>query len=128
MIFTSYFTKLKELDQNGLIPIAICGGIPDYYHGLWYRKLAPSWSIYSQYKETGQCDVYIKRYISEILSKLNPNQVYQDLYNLAGESYNFVLLCYERPDEFCHRHLVAEWFAENGICCKEWKDECSHII
>lgn len=123
MIFTSYFENLKELDQNGLIPIAICGGIPDYYHGLWYKKLAPSWSIYSQYKETGQCDVYIKRYTSEILSRLNPEQVYQDLYNLADESSNFVMMCYEKPDEFCHRHLVSNWFTEHGICCQEWKNE-----
>ena len=30
------------------------------------------------------------------------------------------LMCYEKPSDFCHRHLVANWLNENGIECKEW--------
>ena len=32
-----------------------------------------------------------------------------------NKNFDIVLLCYEKPDEFCHRHLVAEWFNRNGI-------------
>ena len=28
-----------------------------------------------------------------------------------------VLLCYEKPGDFCHRHLVADWFGKEW--CKE---------
>ena len=40
MIYTSYFGKLKSLPKN-IVPVAICGGLPEWYHGAWYKKLAP---------------------------------------------------------------------------------------
>lgn len=45
---------------------------------------------------------YIKRYNDEILYYLDPEEIYNDLKNK-------VVLCYEKPEDFCHRHLVAEW-------------------
>ena len=33
------------------------------------------------------------------------------------------LVCYEKPSDFCHRHLVADWFNKNGIECKEFTKE-----
>ena len=48
----------------------------------------------------------------------------KSFFNLSekqNEYYNsIVLICYEKPDDFCHRHLVANWFNENGVNCKEW--------
>ena len=41
MIYTSYFGKLKSLPKN-IVPVAICGGLPEWYHGAWYKKLAPN--------------------------------------------------------------------------------------
>ena len=31
--------------------------------------------------------------------------------------------CYEKPSDFCHRHLVADWLNKNGVECKELEDE-----
>lgn len=122
MIYTSYFSMIPKIIENNLYPIAICGGLPNGYNGLWYKKLAPSWSIYSEYKETNDYKKYTVRYYNEILSKLDPHQVFHDLYNLADETVNFVMICYEKPGDFCHRHLVANWFTANGFPCDEWKD------
>jgi SAM-dependent methyltransferase len=36
--------------------------------------------------------------------------------------YTIALICYEKPSDFCHRHLVADWLNENGIECKEWEE------
>lgn len=44
---------------------------------------------------------------------LNPNDILKEL----GE--DAVLLCYEKPGDFCHRHLVSQWLNENGIRCSE---------
>jgi uncharacterized protein (DUF488 family) len=38
-----------------------------------------------------------------------------------AKDYHIVLLCYEKPDSFCHRHLVAKWFNENGFPIEEWQ-------
>lgn len=32
---------------------------------------------------------------------------------------DIALICYEKPTDFCHRHLVAEWLTTNGIKCDE---------
>ena len=39
VIYTSYFAKLKSLPDN-IIPISICGKVPNWYTGLQYKKLA----------------------------------------------------------------------------------------
>ena len=49
---TSYFAKVEDiLNMPGpMVPIAICGKAPDWYSGIQYKKLAPSWSIFSDWK------------------------------------------------------------------------------
>lgn len=37
--------------------------------------------------------------------------------------FNIYLVCYEKPGDFCHRHLVASWMNQMGIKVKEWKNE-----
>ena len=31
---------------------------------------------------------------------------------------HLVLLCYEKPEDFCHRHLFARWIMHNGADIK----------
>jgi hypothetical protein len=38
-----------------------------------------------------------------------------------SRDYHIALLCYEKPSDFCHRHLVAEWLREHGVRCNEYK-------
>ena len=39
----------------------------------------------------------------------------------CSDNIHVTLLCYEKPDDFCHRHLVSKWFNEHGYKCEEWK-------
>lgn len=32
---------------------------------------------------------------------------------------DIALICYEKPSDFCHRHLVAQWLRDNGFGCSE---------
>jgi hypothetical protein len=32
---------------------------------------------------------------------------------LEGFGDNVILLCYEKPGDFCHRHIVADWLESN---------------
>ena len=34
---------------------------------------------------------------------------------------DIALVCYEKPEEFCHRHLVADWLRKYGHDIKEWE-------
>lgn len=135
MIYTSYFAKLKKLPSN-YIPIAICGKSPNWYKGLQYKKLAPKYDFFMKWKENHDNDYYIKCFNEQVLKDKNPYQVVQELYNLLdkdtinllslsncpfweNQQIHLVLICYEKPEDFCHRTLVSKWFKQNNIKCEE---------
>jgi uncharacterized protein (DUF488 family) len=97
---TSYFAKSGK-DPNA---VSIVAYQPKWYHGRHYEPLAPPWSIVRLYKN-GDIDEeeYEFMYRRQILDNLDPKQVMKDLGNEA------ILLCYEPPNEFCHRHITAQW-------------------
>ena len=115
---TSYFGKLKYIEH----PIAICGWVPEFYTGKRYIKLAPKKSWFfdwkrkresGEYTEEQSIQVYKKLYDETVLSQLDPHEVYKELCEIYGTD-DVTLICYERPNEFCHRHLVAEWLNNAG--------------
>lgn len=112
-MYTSYFGNLKNVPLD-YTPIAICAKVPKGYKGLQYKKIAPSYNILMRYKADGDEEAYIRDYKEEILRELNPKQIYRELKNYARTD-KIVLLCYEKPEDFCHRHIVAEWFTNAGI-------------
>ena len=125
MIYTSYFAKLKSLPEH-VVPISICGKAPDWYKGLQYKKLAPKYDFFMKWKENHDNDYYIKCFNEQVLDKLNYNDVIKELLvlvgNFKGLNYcpDICLICYEKPSDFCHRHLVANWLNKHGYECKEW--------
>jgi len=126
MIYTSYFAQMRNFPKN-YIPVAICGGVPDWYLGTRYKKPAPKLGFFQEWKKNGDNNYYIEHYNSEVLAQLNPDAVLNDLQLLVPEEIraqmqepiwtsphvHLVLLCYEKPTDFCHRHLFAEWLREN---------------
>ena len=126
MIYTSYFAKLKSLPDH-IIPISICGKAPDWYKGLQYKKLAPKYDFFMKWKENHDNDYYIKCFNEQVLDKLDSRSVYVDLWHLCDQTMqtepDICLVCYEKPTDFCHRHLVADWLNKHGCECKEWEDD-----
>ena len=59
MIYTTYFANLKKLPKD-IFPISIAGKAPDWYNGAQYRKLAPKYSFFKEWKESHNNDYYIK--------------------------------------------------------------------
>lgn len=111
MIYTSYFARLKSLPDN-VIPISICGKAPDWYKGLQYKKLAPKYDFFMQWKYDHDNEKFIKCYNEQVLGKLNVPDVLIDLIKMLPEidsEQHIALICYEKPSDFCHRHLVSEW-------------------
>lgn len=95
--------------------VAICLYPPIDWTDLQFPALAPSRDIFYSIK-SGKIneEEYERRYREEILSKLDPQNIY-DMFK------NNVLLCYESPGKFCHRRIVAAWLQENlGVIVDEW--------
>lgn len=118
MIYTSYFGKLSQLPKN-IVPISICGKAPDWYKGAQYKKLAPKYDFFIKWKQTHDNDYYIRCFNEQVLSKLNPFTVIAELMQLS-HGREFALICYEKPGDFCHRHLVADWLSVTGAQVKEY--------
>ena len=105
-VYTSYFARAcRILPDSRLVSISL--GTPANFNGAFYRDLNPSAELLSAYKSGKISDTeYEEWYNQQILSKLNPEKVYNDL---KGK----VLLCYCGKDKFCHRHLVIKWLTES---------------
>jgi hypothetical protein len=122
MIYTSYFAQMRNFPVN-FIPIAICGGIPKWYNGLWYKKVAPKWAFFSQWKQTHDDEYYVEHFNREVLQPHEPQRFLNEIQLLVPEeiragmaepvwqskNVHVVLLCYEKRGDFCHRHLVSKW-------------------
>lgn len=127
MIYTSYFAKIKELERSNIIPISICGKVPDWYKGLQYKKLAPKYGFFMEWKKNHDNDYYIEHFQAEVLDQLDATDVVLHfsrlLYGFNVGENDIALICYEKPSDFCHRHLVAEWLKQNGYQCEEWRSK-----
>ena len=123
MIYTTYFAKLKSLPKE-IVPISICGKAPAGYKGLQDKRLAPKYDFFMEWKRTGDNDYYIKCFKEQVLDKLNADDVVFELsdtvHYIYGTDMDIALVCYEKPTDFCHRHLVAKWLREHGYRCEEY--------
>lgn len=116
-IYTSYFGKLPVLRQLGIVPICISRGVPKFYGGACNNKVAPySWML----KDGVSREQYIDAFKNKVLKSVDPVEFLHEC-EAIGEGQDVALLCYEKPTDFCHRHLVADWLEnETGIIITEF--------
>lgn len=107
-IYTGYYGNMKA--YRGMQCVGISLGVP-----RWLKDEVPNcralnpapWML--RLERAPYTEVYNK-----LLSERNPQDILAFLTN-ASNGKDVVLLCYEKPNEFCHRQLVAEWLtAETG--------------
>ena len=80
----------------------------EIYTGAQYKALVPKYWFFKKYKEDGDEEFYTLAFNRDVTGVLKPYEVFLDLQEIAGDR-TLCLLCYEKPCDFCHRHLVAEW-------------------
>ena len=127
MIYTSFFDRM-EIVPN---PVSIALESPLSYSGPKASWLAPKKDFLVAYKKgIINPEQYTKRYHAQILNALDPHasvvelmDCYKDNFGKPLKNQIITLLCYEKPGEFCHRHLVAEWLGAAGYETKEWNPE-----
>ena len=120
-MYTGYFAKLKTYLHAGLVPVSIALVTPDWYDGKCFPLLAPTKSIFTEWKfgaHSGDNTCYTQRYKAEVLEPLVRDRVIRMLEIVAEAPRDrIILLCYEKPSSFCHRHLAADWLGD----CKEYQ-------
>lgn len=127
MIYIASFKSIKRL--NDCCQLAISNGLPDWYTGGRYKKLAPTVKWVKMFKaiqgsdsmDEKDVEMLIGTYVQEVLDNLDPHVVYEELMQIS-EGRNIVLLSQESSNEFSTRLIVKEWFNHAGIKCDVIKD------
>lgn len=106
MIYTGNYEQCK---RGNLISISGDKGRCIGFIGKTIPELAPKkefWRIWKdnigKISEEENTMFYIKHYYDEVLSQV-------DIMELLKGEENPILLCYERGQTFCHRHVLAEY-------------------
>lgn len=131
-MFTGNYNLLRN--NAGLIKRAVSISLtsPSWIRVNELPELMPSWNLLKMFQaERINEEDYIRIYASH-LEKLNPENVKEQLYRMTkGEEP--ILMCWCGQNDFCHRHLAADWIEEKlGIEVKEFskkkfKREKGHI-
>lgn len=104
-----YTSRFNGIDKK-VLPrrqISIARGTPPDFSGDKYPSLMPEWDLITLFKdERINVDEFKEIYYNSVLSKLEPEKVYEDL---KGK----VICCHESRGEFCHRKLVIEWLKDS---------------
>ena len=113
-IYTGYYGNMRA--YSGMQCVGISVGTPRWLKAPLpnCRQLNPEYRMLKLEREP-----YTEAY-NALLATLDPETILAYLRRVSGGK-DVVLLCYERPDDFCHRQLVAEWLrAKTGIEVKEY--------
>lgn len=119
-IYTSYFAnKIFKKISDDKLRIPVCADLQNYTYNSftrWYKELAPDIDVLYRFKRIGHKTKSIKNWFTrEYYRKLDELRESRSLDGIVKEieiltKYGDVfLLCYEKPLEFCHRHLLAEY-------------------
>lgn len=118
--YTSYMSNKRICNKDGF-KIPVCNRIYVWNgYSEWYRDLAPTdqmiqW-LHDQSKITSRVkEIFTKHYIAKLNSLKAEGilQKYVDDINKRLQYDDVFLLCYEKPKEFCHRHILAKFLNEN---------------
>ena len=112
-IYTSYYARSYDHPNA----IGISASVPKHFTGPHMTVLAPSWELLDKYKKGEMTkNQYAEEYVALLEGrKLTPQIVYDSIPNAA------ILLCYEKPGDFCHRRVLAEWLENDlNVTIKEW--------
>ena len=112
MIYTGYYSKIKEYADSGLILLSISRTKPEFAKScIDIPQLFPSDKILWDYKK-GKIDEM--EYTSKYLDQLNELGVDRIIKMIQIFGNNVVLLCWESPEKFCHRHILADYINKNS--------------
>ena len=105
MIYTGYYSKVKDYKSSGFTVVSISRTEPFPVDGK-LTALCPDEKILWGYKN-GEIDEM--EYTSLYLDQLDRVGIRNILAGIHSFGDNVVLLCWESPEKFCHRHILADY-------------------
>ena len=107
MIYTGYYGGLSKVSGPATkVQVSNSAPVPV---DIVFEKAVPDWAfIVKPYKDgVISKEEYTERYLQQ-LDKFSENIIgVVKYFNESGKDY--ILLCYEKPGDFCHRHILADY-------------------
>lgn len=107
-IYTSYFGNHRKLAASNIKMICVALGKPKYYNAPQIIEVAPRRYMLD---DKWTYEEYTNMYLNDVLSKVNPQELIQTIQRFSN-GQDVALCCYEKPGDFCHRHILAKWLTE----------------
>ena len=107
-IYTSYFAKAAILRKAGIVPIGVALWPPRFFRGISMKQVAPKRYMLN---DSLTDEEYIGMYRNDVLRFVDAKSFIRQLEE-AGRGMDVALCCFEKPNEFCHRHILAQWLKE----------------
>lgn len=111
-VYTSYFAASQNFNKNAIV-LGITRFPPSWWNGLNIDKWAPSEKLLRQYrnKEIDEF-VFSIEYIQELRERGFTQKKVKEILETIGGNRDIILCCYEKPGDFCHRHIFANWMTD----------------
>ncbi len=110
-IYTSYYGN-RELNPQQQYLVQVSNSAPAGFKvNEIFQDVIPDWNtIVKPYKDRRLSDKLYTAFYEQQLNKRRLQIFHQleEIYKRA-QGKDIVLLCYETPGKFCHRHILAEW-------------------
>lgn len=102
-----YAEKTKDDGHRILITRYYPRGVKKTHFDDWVRELAPSKELLKQYKEG---EITWEKFEKKFIMQMNDEKSIEKLQSLSvhAKKKPITLLCYEKNDHECHRHLVQD--------------------
>ena len=110
MLYIGYIAKTEQYIQQGLKPVCIARFSPKWLNVDKWTIFAPSVELLTKFKN-GEVDE--SQYKTLYLSELNRQKSMIDTIVKFANLDNVVMVCYEKPNKFCHRIILAEYLKLN---------------
>lgn len=118
-IYTTNYTKASRLSEKYYLKVSISLYRPRDFKGMQIQSFAPTKELLEDYKNGLSAEQYEIRYREQI-NKLTDIYSFFQIMAKQAKGRNILLLCYEKKNAFCHRHILSDIIYERyGYRIKE---------
>lgn len=114
MYYTSYYGN-RQLNPDRHFLVRISNSAPAGFHvDHVINEAIPDWdTLIKPYKEGSLNEIdYTLKYKKQLSNKMFNILLELDDIKANAKDKDVVFLCYEKPSDFCHRHVFAQWLAD----------------
>lgn len=128
MVYTSYYAKIKKIEGNNLY-CSISNTVPPWIEDKVTKCLRQVYPKFSDVADFKHGVISWKEFENRYIEHVNMYVLYtlkETLLDYEKEYDNVFLLCYERPTDFCHRHILRRMLNNIGMEIREYDEKDLH--